>query len=296
MTIFKEQVQVGIVGGQVNGGIHALRHLSAEEHGWQVFEFPRTSCVLPDGISIRIKHVKVLAIRIESESGNPLPAELGLGERDRHRVVQPAIEQVPVLIHRHDAGVRGIAHRQGLDIDQRTDGGCVIRPRVTTEVRIHFISLAGHVSANHATARSIQQVQVGIGGSHMGDLHATTQRSNNRRAKTQAQDTIQVVEGGLGFLAQGVRIVGDLVLFSIIKIKDRTVPGPAHIGRVGLATRQGSLCVCLVIILLVLSSFPIGRVNHPGNDDDDERDGNCQEQHGRIAPFGFNFLLGQQLR
>ena len=68
MPVFKEQVQVRIIGSQVNGGAHALRYLLTEEQGGGISEFTGSPLIHPNVVPQGIEHIKILAIGIQGKS------------------------------------------------------------------------------------------------------------------------------------------------------------------------------------------------------------------------------------
>ena len=100
------------------------------------------------------------------------------------------------------------------------------------------------------------------------------ERTDDGRTKIQAQDAVQVIEGGLRFLAQIGRILGLLVFIGQVEIVDGAVPGAPYIGRRCQAACLGGLCHRHIVILLVLGCAPIVDVNRRGDCHNDDRNNN----------------------
>ncbi len=236
MSVFVQKIEFAPIDGEVNHVGHG-RNVGVEKEAGAGAEFVVVAVVNPDGVGLRVEDVE--GVLVEGEGDGVAPIAIGGEEGDGDRGVGfvEAVNEDAISIHAQDLGVEVVDRGQDGDVNEGADDEAFVGEGATAEGLVGFVAASALPDADDVAAFAVEEVEVVGGGGNAGDGDLGGQGGGEDGDKGEAGGGVQLVEGGLGFEADGGGLGGGFVLFGEGEAGKGGFPGGAGGEGVGLFLR-----------------------------------------------------------
>lgn len=278
MAIGVEEVEFTPVYGEVYHVGH-WGDVRVEEEAGARGEFVVVAVVDPDGVGLRVEDIEDVVI--EGEGAGAAPVAVGGEEGDGDRGIRfvEAVNQDAIGVHAKHLRVEGIDGGEDGDVYEGADDEAFVREGAAAEGLIGLVAAPALPDADDIANVAVEQVEIVGGGGQTADDDVIGKGGGEDGDVVQADDGIQLVENGLGFLAEGGGFFGSLVSFGQIEVGDDGVPGGAEVFGGGFAFGVGFGGLGVLEVVAVLEGAAALLVDKQGNEGEENGDSDGDEDH-----------------